>query len=101
MISAFPNQQFSPQCQNPVKNAACSSHLLHVIAQITDDLSKAEKQSVFLAMLKGLTRRELAPPTRFPLGTNKARSEVGTRKIRKSVSANGRQEEGAASLKAA
>jgi hypothetical protein len=90
MISAFPNQQLSPQ-----------SDLLHVIAQITDDLPNAEKQAVFLAMFKGLTRRVFAPPTRFPLGTNKARSGVRTRKIRKPVSANSPQAEGAATLKAA
>ena len=52
------NQQLSRQAagiRHSDKNDACKSDLLHVIAQITDNLPAAEKQAVFLTMFKGLT----------------------------------------------
>jgi DNA-directed RNA polymerase specialized sigma24 family protein len=103
MTSAFANQQPSQQsttCRHPGENHACSSHLLHVIAQIMDDLPLAQKQAVFLTMCKGLAHREIAQRTRMPLRTIKTLINAGTR-IRATISTPTGREARAANLKAA
>ena len=104
MISASVTQQPSQQSivRNPsVENKACTSDVMHVIAQVMDELPLKQKQAVFLTMFKGLTHREIAQRTRIPIATVKTRIAAGTREIRAAISARAQREECTAELKAA
>ena len=105
MISASvtqqPSQPFIPRKNPSVANKAWTSDLMHVIAQVIEELPLEQKKAVFLTMFKGLTHREIAQRTRIPIATVKACIAAGTREIRAAISARTQNEECATGLQAA